>query len=341
MRNRLFLPLLLSTILLAGCGRKVRTDGYRDLPPSTGAVQEIVAVVDSSLFTENTRAALYQALSPLATGLPQKERRAKLYVIPRGGFSRTYRTMRHLVRVEQADSTGGTNGLNVSRDVYATPQYVFTITAHDEQDAVAQIGQSGAYIEQAIRQNAIDALQERFSRITNTHLKAVSRLGIDISIPNYYHVARSEKDFVWLTMDIARQGVKGSAHILLYRLDPQTAAAAAGDAVALRDTVARRYVQGQAEGSYMQTEKKAVRVGKEKAMLGQTPATFSCGYWRMEGDYMGGPFINYTIIDPADSTVYGADGFVYLPSEEKGAYMLELEAILRTFRLAAHEQEQL
>lgn len=328
-------------MLLAGCGHKVRTDGYRDLPPSTGAVQEIVAVVDSSLFTENTRAALYEALCPLATGLPQKERRAKLYVIPRSAFSRTYRTMRHLIQVEQADSSGGTNGLSVSKDLFAAPQHVFTLTAHDEADAVAQIERSGAYIGQAIRQNAIDALQERFSRITNTRLKAVSRLGIDISIPNYYHVARAEKDFVWLTMDIARQGVKGSAHILLYRLDSRTAAAAKGDAVALRDTVARRYVPGQPEGSYMQTEKDAVRVGREKAMLGQTPATFSCGYWRMKGDYMGGPFINYTVIDPADSTVYGADGFVYLPSQEKGAYMLELEAILRTFRPASCTQKQL
>ena len=323
--------LLTALVLLPGCGRKVRLGDSAELPPATGSVLEIVAVVDSSLYSERIRSALHNALSPITGERLQKERRAKLYVIPRWNFSRTYRTTRYLVLVEKADSTAS---LTLTKDLYATPQCVFRIKAPDESAAAEQINSSGAYIWQSIRQSAIDALQERFSRIPNTRLKAVSALGIDISVPNYYHVARSEKDFVWLTMDLAKHGVKGSANILLYRLDSATVASAGQNAVELRDTIARRYVPGETEGSYMQTERQAVRPGSEKAVLNDTPAVFTYGYWRVEGDYMGGPFLNYTIVDPTDGTAYCADGFVYLPSEEKDAYMLELEAILRTFRLA-------
>ena len=327
MGKRLFI--LLFAIAAAGCGRKVRTDGYADVPPATGAVLEVVAVVDSSLYSERIRTALYKHLSPVMTGQPQRERRTQLYVIPRSSFTRTYRTMRNLVLVEQSDSLAG---LTVSKDVYAAPQNVFSIKAADGQQALEQTAQSGDYIFQAIRQNAIEALQERFSRITNTNLKAVSALGIDIRIPNYYHVAAAEKDFVWLTMDIAKRGVKGSANILLYKAD--TKALGTQDPIALRDSLTRRYVPGQADGSYMAVEKIAIRPQEEKAVLAGTPVTFTYGYWRTEGDYMGGPFINYSAVDPAGGTAYCADGFVYLPIEEKGAYMLELEAILRTFRPA-------
>lgn len=331
-----FLTLLLPLLILTGCGRKVRTDAYPgDVSPSTGAVLEVVAVVDSSLYSERTRAALYRYLSPVKPGQPQRERQTKLYIIPRSSFSHTYRTMRNLVLVERSDSL---SGLTTARNVYSAPQNVFTLRASDERQAVEQIAQSGDYIFQAIRQTAIDALQDRFARITNTRLKAVSALGIDIRIPNYYHVAVAEKDFVWLTMDISKRGIKGTANLLLYTAD--TKALGTSDPVALRDSLSRRYVPGQIDSSYMAVEKIAIRPQKENARLGDIPVVFTYGYWRVVRDYMGGSFINYCAIDPDTGIAYCADGFVYLPFEEKESFMLELEAILRTFRPTALSEKK-
>lgn len=96
---------------------------------------EVVAVVDSSLYSERTRAALYRYLSPVKPGQPQRERQTKLYIIPRSSFSRTYRTMRNLVLVERSDSL---SGLTTARNVYAAPQNVFTLRASDERQAAEQ-----------------------------------------------------------------------------------------------------------------------------------------------------------------------------------------------------------
>lgn len=147
-------------------------------------------MMDSSLYSEQTTAALYKYLSPVMHGLPQKERQGRLYVIPRSSFSRTYRTMRNLVLVERSDSLPG---MIASHDVYAAPQNVFTVKAPDRPTLLEQLEKSGPYIFGAIRQNAIETLQEKFARIDNRHLKTVSALGIGLNIPNYYHVARSEK----------------------------------------------------------------------------------------------------------------------------------------------------
>lgn len=327
--------LLLIACTLASCGRgKVRTDEYTAIPRSTGAVMEIVAVVDSGLYSEQVKEALFRHLSPVVTGLPQKERRARLYVIPRSSFSRTYQSMRNLVLVERSDSL---SGMTTAQDVYAAPQIVFSIKAPNAQVAKEQIDLSGDFMFHTIRQNAIEALQERFARITNKKLKAIPAMGIDICIPNYYHVVRSEKDFIWLTMDITKNGIKGTANILLYRTDSLRTGE---DAVALRNSITKKYIPGPAEGSYMAVENTAVLPQQETAVLSGLPATFTYGYWRTEGDYMGGPFINYTIVDPEDRIAYSADGFVYLPFEEKGGYTLELEAILRTFNILALSQKE-
>lgn len=326
---------LLIAFALISCGRgKVRTDGYSTVPRSTGAVMEIVAVVDSGFYSEQVKEALFRHLSPVMTGLPQKERRAKLYIIPRSSFSRTYQTMRNLVLIERSDSL---TGVTTSKDIYAAPQIVFSIKASNAAQAEKQIDESGNYMFNAIRKNAIETLQERFSRITNKKLKAIPAMGINICIPNYYHVVRSEKDFMWLTMDITKNGVKGSANILLYRTDSSHNNK---NAVALRDSMTKKYVPGQAEGSYMAVEKTAVLPQQESVVLSGIPATFTYGYWRTEGDFMGGPFINYTIVDKEGQTAYSADGFVYLPFEEKGGYALELEAILRTFHIPALSQKE-
>lgn len=326
-------PIFIVALLTLSCGRdKVRVDGIPSQPVSTGAVMEIVAVVDSSLYSEQTTAALYKYLSPVMHGLPQKERQGRLYVIPRSSFSRTYRTMRNLVLVERSDSLPG---MIASHDVYAAPQNVFTVKAPDRPTLLEQLEKSGPYIFGAIRQNAIETLQEKFARIDNRHLKTVSALGIGLNIPNYYHVARSEKDFVWLTRDISKNGVKGTANLMIYKTRYGRAndipEFTHRDILDLRDTVARRYVHGPADGSYMAIEKKAVLPLQGGAELSGIPVTATYGFWRTQGDFMGGPFINYCAIDPSKGVAYCADGFVYLPFEEKGAFMLEMEAILRTF----------
>lgn len=59
--------------------------------------------------------------------------------------------------------------------------------------------------------------------------------------------------------------------------------------------------------------------------------------WKIENDYMGGPFINYTIINESTNKVIGIDGFVYAPQFDKRDYLRQLEAILTSVELPKHE----
>jgi len=54
------------------------------------------------------------------------------------------------------------------------------------------------------------------------------------------------------------------------------------------------------------------------------------GMWDLEGDFMGGPFLSYTFVDPRNNRIFTIDGFVYNPNEEKKDLVRQLEAILYT-----------
>ena len=59
----------------------------------------------------------------------------------------------------------------------------------------------------------------------------------------------------------------------------------------------------------------------------------SRGLWFVENDYMGGPFISYTIEDKANERLIVVEGFSYSPSSKKRDVVFELEAILKTTEL--------
>jgi hypothetical protein len=50
---------------------------------------------------------------------------------------------------------------------------------------------------------------------------------------------------------------------------------------------------------------------------------------------MGGGFLSYTFVDEELGRLYYIEGFIYCPGKKKRAYIREIEAILKTFRLAS------
>ena len=59
------------------------------------------------------------------------------------------------------------------------------------------------------------------------------------------------------------------------------------------------------------------------------------GLWRTENDFMGGPFINYTVYDDKSDIVYGIDGFVLFPLAGQGPLHIRTGVpVLKTFEIA-------
>jgi hypothetical protein len=52
------------------------------------------------------------------------------------------------------------------------------------------------------------------------------------------------------------------------------------------------------------------------------------GVWSVEHDFMGGPFISYTFVDPRNNQILTLMGYVYHPNKKKRNLLRQLEAII-------------
>lgn len=100
-----------------------------------------------------------------------------------------------------------------------------------------------------------------------------------------------------------------------------------------RNQVTKAFVDGPADGSFMQIEDRYELETSNERINGLKAKEYR-GLWRMEGAQMGGPFIHYAIHDPANDRVIYLDGFVYAAGERKKPFAKRVETILQTTRIA-------
>jgi hypothetical protein len=98
--------------------------------------------------------------------------------------------------------------------------------------------------------------------------------------------------------------------------------------VAMRDTIGKN-IEGTLPNTFMVTEAAYAPYFFEIYLTGiKTYETK--GTWELKNDYMGGPFINYAILDEANNRFLVIEGFCYNPSSSKRDLMFELEAIIKS-----------
>jgi len=154
-----------------------------------------------------------------------------------------------------------------------------------------------------------------------------------MDIPSGYYIAADNKDYTWLRLET----VVLSSNIMVYRrdlseevVDPNTDWSAY--AVNIREYIGKSYIASAVEGSYMEIEDRFAPVLQEEMTVLGNDAWQTQGLWRMEKDFMGGPFLNRSWYDEEEKAFYMIDFFVHAPKEGKKKYIRHLEYIYSTLR---------
>ena len=63
------------------------------------------------------------------------------------------------------------------------------------------------------------------------------------------------------------------------------------------------------------------------------PAWEVRGLWRVQGDFMGGPFVSHVRVDEVNRRIVASEAFVYAPGRLKRNLVRQLEASLYTLIL--------
>ncbi len=151
-----------------------------------------------------------------------------------------------------------------------------------------------------------------------------------LNVPSDYKVALEAENTIWLRRDID----DGVSNLLIHRLPYNDQKQFDKDYILnIRDQLGKELVSTTIEGTYMRTNDKDLPVFINSIQINDAYAVEARGIWEMVGEFLGGPFISYMVLDEPNSELLFIDAFVLAPGERKRNQMLYLEHIVSTLKI--------
>jgi hypothetical protein len=302
----------------------------RVLPSCTGRAGDLLIVVDSFYYNHQTGEAIQQIFSQEQIGLPQREALFNLIQVPHRSFARIFHATRNIImiNIEPEESTK----LTVRKEVWSESQLVVTITASTDEIAAKTIVKNADVLLDYFNNKEIERLHTKFA--VNSNSKNAQYLNkkfkLTLNLDELYFVAKEADDFLWLRKEKNVGGHPVSQGIVIYTYPyVSDSTFEINNLVTKRDYYTKKYISGGNKGSYMESFKDYLPGQKEISLRGVYVNEIR-GLWRMEGDFMGGPYINYSFVDEQRNRVVCIDGYVYAPKFDKREFLREQEAMIKT-----------
>lgn len=300
-------------VLLLGCqSSEVKLN-------SIGKESELLIICDDDLYKTDAVKAIIAVLTNDYPALPQQESLFDVIRINESGFSELFRRHKSILKIEVSSEE---TKLTVKRNEYANQQAVLQLKINKQQlnDTLSghRLGLSAAdFFSKEDRKLRINKLNKAYSKKISEI--AIRNFGFKISVPEDFFIARDDNNCLWLR----RETSNTTSSILIYSIP----ANADMNPVLVRDSITKVHIPGPSEGSFMIINKEFEPVVYSDSLLNH-PATITRGIWKMENDFMGGPFVNFCFTDTIQKRTLFIDAFVYAPKFDKRDYINRLMAII-------------
>ncbi|MFO7873873.1 MAG: DUF4837 family protein [Bacteroidales bacterium] len=313
-------------------------------PSASGRAGELLTIMEPSLWDGNVGETFRDVFRAPVPMLPQAEPMFDVIFVPTDDFSKVFQTHRHIFFVEKDESLSSPS-IEIQRDVWAYPQLVVRVKAPSEESinnillnnkqsfydrylAVERLRLKNAY-ERMLQTSSYEAVKDMF--------------GIEMAIPEGYFVAKEGEDFIWLRKSATQEEFDQS--VMIWTLDYTDPAIDFDEDVIWerRDSITEQYIPGQFPGTYMTTYRgdlEVLRPQFRELTFNDMYAVEARSLWRVEGDFMGGPFVTYTFVDEQTNRLFMIDGWVFAPDYKKRDYMRQVEAIIWSLEFADREEEE-
>ena len=312
-------------LLFISCDSK---KGKRILVDSSGRMNHILVVINSEDWQGKVGDAIRKTLAKPVFGLPQEESTFHLNQISPKGFTSFLTANRNIYYVQY----GKENSFKIKENVYAKPQKIIHITAKNKEDLIQLITSNASKITNVIQNADLKVYQAK--NIKKYHnletINVFKALNISMKIPVAYENSQDNSEYLWFVKDIPQ----GYQNILIYSVPITSKEDENGENIIATRDLKGHYIPGaKPEGGMHMITEKAFTPQQFNVTIAGKKAYETRGTWEMKGDYMAGPFLNYTIVDKKNNRLIIIEGFTYAPNIKKRNYMFELEAILKTIKV--------
>lgn len=317
--------LLLSIISLSSCDSNKKRS---ELPRSIGNTSEVLIVLQNEQQWDNLIGQSIKSQLELEYyGLSQVEPIFDLAHITINNFSDMFKKHRNILIIN-IDKNSTSTKVESYKDNWAGPQRVIKITSPS---ATSFADDFPKYADGIIK----DYNEAERSRILsvfrpgskNKVLNEVRKaFNLDIIIPQGFYVAKTEPGFMWIRKEVTdySQGI-----IIISEPYVDEKQFSLNSIVARTNRDLKQSVPGESEGSYMAIDSEFISpVTKQVENFTSEYTIEMRGVWSVENDFMGGPFVSYTFVDPGKNRINTIVGYVYHPNKKKRNLLRQLEAII-------------
>jgi hypothetical protein len=301
-------------------------DSKSNVPNSTGRGSEIVVVGNKIKWDGSVGDSIRKALMGNMVGLPEAEPEFSLIFIPEQSFNKYLQTHRNILFID-IQPVNLKSKVETMKNVWSHPQRVIKIFAGSDTAFTTLFSKHSESIKELFNQNerARYSAQNALNRNTAVEKSLVDEFGINMMLSKDFYLAKKMTDFIWLRAETNANSIGLMIYTFPYR---DTSQLTPLSVIATRDRYTKLYIPGSLTGSYMTTETKFYTPESRKLIFKQQFALETRGLWKTYGDFMGGPFVNYTIVDAPRQRIIVFDGYVYYPNKSKRNYIRQLEAII-------------
>jgi hypothetical protein len=297
------------------------------LPGVSGKPGEIVVVMDTAKFNRAPGLAIKKELQKAKRALPQAEPIFSLVNIPPHSFKNVFQRYRNILIIN-IDKKYSKPRFAVRKDVHAHPQTVLHAQASSYKELEnlfkAQGEQAAEKFIEAERQRYINTYKAISNKGAMKRIK--EKFGIKMVIPKGYALEIDTANFAWLEQD-TRDYTQG---ILIYKHKYSgDRTFTLNNLMKTRDKFTRKFVPGPSPNSFMIIERE-ITPYLDKKTINDNEVMVMRGLWKVKNDFMGGPFVNASVLSKDKKHVITVDAFVYAPSLSKRDYVRQLESIIHT-----------
>ena len=300
-----------------------------------GSPYEVLVVCEGREWESQLGEELKNLLETPVEMLNQKEPMFNVVRITPRDFKHLLPSYRNILKVLCSPSIKET-AILAQYDVVASPQIVLTFQGPSIAAMVEYLNINGKSLLQVLeiaeRTRTIEYAKKQGAKALEKMIK--EEFNIDMVVSNGFLFRAESEDFLWASNEypVASQGFFIYSHPFKGKESVTTESL-----VKARDAFAKR-IPGPSDGSYMTTvkripnieddgyvefmpQRKVVKIeGREWIELR--------GFWEVEKDFMGGPFVSYTTLDERTGKLLTLDCYVYSPKYGKRNFLRPLEHLV-------------
>lgn len=300
----------------------------------TGKAGEIAVVIGKETWKDTIGSVIRATLAQPQASLPQAEPMFHLISVPPVAFINIFKTYRNILTVK-ISPTFTDPGVEFTTNTWAYPQTVVNIKATSDQNFETLFNANSnkilSYFLKADKDRLISTYQKNYEKsVYETLLK---EFHIKLYVPIGFNIVKKDSNFVWIRFDTP--AITQNIFVYTYPYDSDSIFTQKFQVIK-HNVITHDNVPGPTPGSFMTTEMEFPQVFNILNYNGNYASEMR-GLWRVENDFMGGPYISLSVLDASRRRVVTVEGNVYAPKDNKRNYLRQVAAMVYTLEFPSQK----